>query len=213
VSGSIDAVLFDFGGVFTESPFGAVAAASSELGAPPEVLAEIMFGPYAQDTDHPWHRLERGELELAAAREAIMALGREHGLELDPYQILARLTGGGEARKLMVERVRGLRREGYRTAIITNNAVEFREHWRALVPVEELFELVIDSSEVGLRKPDPRIYALTLERLGNIAPHRSVFLDDHAPNVSAAEQLGIRGVLVGPDPRPALAELDRVLVS
>lgn len=212
MSRPIDAVLFDFGGVFTESPFDAVAAASAELGATPELLADIVFGSYADDTDHPWHRLERGELTLGEARDAILSRGRERGIDVDPYRILAGMArGGGGAREVVVERVRDLRASGYRTAMITNNVAEFRHGWRKLLPVEELFEVVIDSSEVGMRKPDPRIYALALARLGGITPHRSVFLDDFHGNVHAARQLGIHGVLVGPDPLPALAELDRIL--
>ena len=77
-----------------------------------------------------------------------------------------------------------------------------------LVP---LFEVVIDSSEVGIRKPDPRIYRLALERLGAIDPARSVFLDDYAGNVDAARRVGMLGIVVEADPAPALAELDRLL--
>jgi putative hydrolase of the HAD superfamily len=214
VARAIDAVLFDLGGVFTSSPFHASTALGEELGARPGQIEEIMFGPYHEDTDHAWHRLERGEITLAAAREAIMAEGARQGLVFDPLEILARLAGSrGGVRAPLVERVRGLRREGYHTALVTNNVAEFRRAWRAMIPVDEIFDLVIDSSEVGLRKPDPAIYLLTLERLGDVPPEQSVFLDDYESNVKAASDLGIHGLLVDDDTRATIAALDRLLAG
>jgi epoxide hydrolase-like predicted phosphatase len=207
----IDAVLFDFGGVFTASPFGAVEALGAEIGAAPGQLQEIVFGPYHEDTDHPWHRLERGELPLLEARDAIMALGREQGIEVDPFQVFASMARDGGAREGLVERTRALRRAGFRTGLITNNAKEFRDGWRKLVPADELFEVIVDSSEEGIRKPDLRIFERTLERLGGIAPQRALFLDDAQSNLDAAERLGIRGLLVAEDLEPTLAVLDRLL--
>src|SRR5262245_52055105 len=98
---SIDAVLFDFGGVFTDSPFDAAEALGAELGAQPGRLLEIVFGPYHEDTDHPWHRLERGEIPLTEARDAIVALGRAAGIEADPFQLFARLGRGSGAREAL----------------------------------------------------------------------------------------------------------------
>ncbi len=201
----IEAVLFDFGGVFTASPFDA---------AGDDVLRELIFGPYHEDTDHPWHRLERGELALADARAAIIELGRRKGVEADPFRMFERMgsDGGGRgARASFVERARDLRDAGYRTALVTNNVREFRRAWRRLVPVDELFEVVVDSSEVGVRKPDPAIFRLALERLGGLDPERALFLDDFDGNLVAARELGIRCVLVEPDPAAALAALDELL--
>jgi len=112
-----------------------------------------------------------------------------------------------------VAKVRELNQAGIRQAIITNNAKEFGDMWRRLIPVDELFEAVIDSSAVGLRKPDPRIYRLALERMAVSLPASSVFLDDFEPNVVAAHSLGMHGVLVGDDIASALAELDRLLTT
>ncbi len=205
------AVLFDFGGVFTDSPFGALDVLGAKLGADPAVLMEVVFGPYHEDTDHPWHRLERGEIELMHAREEILALGRERGVEADPFQLFAVMGSSQGAREALVGRVERLRAGEIRTALVTNNAREFREGWRSLLPVDELFDVVVDSSEVGVRKPDPRIFRLTLERLGGLSPAETLFLDDFESNVRAAEALGIRGVLVEPDPTSALAALDALL--
>ena len=207
----IDAVLFDFGGVFTPSPFDAAEQLGASLGAAPGRVLEIVFGPYHEDTDHPWHRLERGEIPLVEARDAIMALGRAEGIDADPFHLFALMGGGAGARAPMVERAQRIVAHGYRTALVTNNAHEFREGWRRLVPADELFHVIVDSSEVGVRKPDPRIFELALERLGGIPPERALFLDDAASNVAAAEKLGIRSVLVRADLADALAALDALL--
>ena len=91
----IRAVLFDFGGVFTESPFDAIRSLEEERGSQPGQLQEIVFGPYHEDTDHPWHRLERGETSLENARNEIIALGKEAGLDSDPFTIFARMGSSG----------------------------------------------------------------------------------------------------------------------
>ena len=213
VARDFDAVLFDFGGVFTPSPFGAVEAFGTRLGAPPGRLLEITFGRYDADTDHPWHRLERGEITLLEARRAIRELAAEHALELDLFQVLRAMAGDGGAfiRESFVAAVRSLRSDGYRTALVTNNAAEFGASWRPLLPLTELFDAVVDSSEVGMRKPDPRIFHHALEQLGGVTPARAVFLDDYVGNVAAARRLGLQGLVVGEPPEAALEELARLL--
>jgi putative hydrolase of the HAD superfamily len=211
-TGSIDAVVFDFGGVFTSSPFAAVDAVAAEFGIPGSVITELVFGPYERDTDHPWHRLERGEVSVVDARKEIIAQAASQGLkDFDPIQVLVGMKIDHGARKPVVDLVRRLRTEGYRTALLTNNVREFSTAWRQLIPVDELFDLVVDSSEVGMRKPDPAIFHLTLERLGGHAPERTLFLDDYDGNVRAARAIGIEAVLVGEDPEPALEETHRRL--
>jgi epoxide hydrolase-like predicted phosphatase len=207
----IDAVLFDFGGVFTDSPFDAVRAMGASMGAPIEDVLEIVFGSYDDDTDHVWHRCERGELDLASTREAITEAGRERGLEVDLFDMLKYISSDGGPRVTVIERTRQLRDAGFGTALVTNNVMEFREYWRQMIPLDELFDVVIDSSEVGVRKPDRRIYELALDQLGGIDPTRSVFLDDYPGNVAAARRLGMHGIVVESDPAGALAELDRLL--
>jgi epoxide hydrolase-like predicted phosphatase len=208
---AIRAVLFDFGGVYTSSPFTVFAEAADELGATPERVLSLVFGPYDRDTDHPWHRLERGEVSLIEARQTIMALASEAGLAFDPLAILARMAGTGGAREAVVAATRRLRERGLRTALVTNNAREFSRGWRSLIPIAELFDAVIDSSEVGVRKPDPAIFSLALRELGGVAPEHAVFLDDFPGNVAAARRLGMHAVLVEEDPSGALAELERLL--
>jgi putative hydrolase of the HAD superfamily len=95
----------------------------------------------------------------------------------------------------MIQLVRDLRGRGVRAALLTNNVREWEPLWRSKLPeVEELFEVIVDSAFVGVRKPDPAIYSLTLERLGGVAPERCVFLDDLEVNCEAARELGITAV-------------------
>ncbi|WP_420431073.1 HAD family hydrolase [Candidatus Poriferisocius sp.] len=211
----IEAVFWDFGGVFTGSPFHLDDYARS-LGTTNGRLLEHVFGRYEADGDHPWHRLERGEGTLAEALEAADKSCRADGIEgftSEGFFKAMSGTSSEERRDMAVAKVRELGEAGIRQAIITNNAKEFGEMWRQLIPVDELFEAVIDSSAVGMRKPDPRIYQLALERMDVSRAESSVFLDDFAPNVDAARDLGMHGVLVGDDIALALAELDRILAD
>ena len=107
--------------------------------------------------------------------------------------------------------MRTLRGRGYRTGMITNNVREFGDAWRTLIPVHELFEFVVDSSHVGVRKPDRRIFEIALAELGNLGADDCVFLDDHPANVEAARALGMHGVLVGPDPARTIRDIEVLL--
>jgi putative hydrolase of the HAD superfamily len=209
---AIDAVLFDFGGVFTGSPFKFIEKAGTEMGAKPGQISSIMFGPFDEDTNHhPWHRLERAEITLDQAVKEITALGEKQGFTFDPIELLSSIDTGKDQHDPLVEKVQQLRDNGYLTAIVTNNAVEFKDYWRKLIPVDTLFDLVIDSSEVGIRKPDPEIYHLALSQLGDIKPTRSIFLDDLPANVNAAINIGIHGILVEGDLPSTIRELDDIL--
>ena len=206
----IDAVIFDFGGVFIESPYPLLEAMGAELGAGPGQMTESVFGSLAEDSDHPYHRLERGEIPLQQARDEILHRGRAlYNLEVDIFQLFDRMPSG--VHQQLVDRVKGLKREGYPTAMITNNIREFAGSWRSLLPVGELFDLVVDSSQEGMRKPNPAIFRLTLERLGGLAPERTVFLDDCEGNVKAADSLGMQTIHVRGDISEAIAELDALL--
>lgn len=208
---TFDAVLFDFGGVFTASPFGAIEQAGQRHGAAPGQLREIIFGAYDRDEDHPWHQLERGEIALERARNEIIEIGREAGFEIDPIRLLIEGMGAHETRDDLIELVRRIRADGVRTALVTNNVREFGDGWRKMLPVDELFDEIIDSSAEGCRKPDPAIFELALSRVGGAAPSRTIFLDDFHGNITAARALGIESILVEPDHRPALRDLERLL--
>ena len=206
----IEAIIFDFGGVFIESPYPLLEAMGVEMGLRPGQFTEIVFGSLDEDGDHPYHRLERGEIPLQQARDEILHIGRTRcNVEVDIFRFFSRIPGG--VRQPLVDRVKLLKREGYPTAMITNNIREYADTWRSLLPVEELFDLVVDSSQEGVRKPNLAIFRLTLERLGGLAPEHTVFLDDSEGNVKAARSLGMQTIHVRGDISQAIAEMDDLL--
>jgi putative hydrolase of the HAD superfamily len=204
---TIEAVLWDYGGVFTPSPFAAAQIYARAQGADPDVMVRIVFGPYDTDTDHAWHRLERGELSFVDALGLIAAEAATAGVRFDSGELFSTMAGDDVDRSVVIDAVRAVRARGIRTAIVTNNIREYGDAWRARLAIDELFDLVIDSCEEGVRKPDPAIFRTALERLEVDDPARAVFLDDFEGNVLAARALGMQAILVGPDPRPALEEL------
>ncbi len=188
--------IFDFGGVMTESLF------RRRRDADPDVVSLLVFffnelrSVYHLPTStHDLHLLETGRLTEA---EFFRRLCERHeaagGPHMDPERVRGLLFAErAEASAAMVDTVRQLRAAGYRTALLTNNAREWEPMWRGLIPVDELFDVVVDSSVVGLRKPDPRIYELTCERLG-LRPEECIFVDDLECNVDAAAALGMETV-------------------
>jgi epoxide hydrolase-like predicted phosphatase len=215
---AIEAVIFDYGGVLSTTPFAGIAEYERKMGYPEKSLARLLFGRGASpqgpgvEPDHDWHLLETGQLTLDEFHVRLVerseaALGQP--LDLGDYAQFLRELGVG-VHWMMVHRVRELRAEGYRTAILTNNVKEWGRYWKGSIPID-LFDLIIDSCDVGLRKPDPAIYRLTCERLG-VAPEAAVFLDDTRRHVEGARQVGLHAILVR-DPWAALAELDSILES
>jgi epoxide hydrolase-like predicted phosphatase len=202
---SISAVLFDLTGVLTTSPWPHLTAAAGGN-------VELLVGSYHEDGDHPWHRLERGEIGFAEWFQDVNALAATAGVELD-LSPLAALRDEMVVYPQVVARVRDLRGAGYKTALITNNVREGSNMWRSLLPVDELFDVVIDSSEVGVRKPNRAIFDLALRELGVDDPASAVFLDDLESNVTAAVNAGLHAILVGDPPDGALDELAALLVE
>jgi putative hydrolase of the HAD superfamily len=205
----IDAICWDVGGVFSARPIDAVGRAAADHDLDPDELFSAIFGPYQLDGDHPWHRLERGEIALTEAWSAIEAAMGSLGVELSLVDFFRRFGDDPVDRSIVVDTVRELHDRGLVMAIITNNVREFSGSggggWRSLVPME-LMSAVVDSCEVGVRKPDPAIYLHTLEVLG-VAADTVVFVDDMVHNVDAARGLGLHGVVVDADPSNAMAEL------
>lgn len=205
-----DAVVFDLSGVVIASAFDAIADTVTGAASRDEALA-LLLGPYGEDTDHVWHQVERGEAPIAEWVAWVGDQYEEAGIQVD-WEAFASMMGRLTVNEVIVERIRSLRAEGYLTALCTNNVKEGSKAWRERVPVDELFDAVVDSSEVGMRKPDPRIYRHTLELIGVADPARAVFLDDHPGNVAGAERAGLAGLLVG-DPAEAVIALDRLLAA
>ena len=192
-----DAVIFDVGGVLTGSPFTAMAAVARQSSIDPRLFISIAVGAgdadYADGT-HPWHRLERGEITVDAFNEATDAMARQHGLDCFPPLPSAEfIESAMGVRPEMINLAQQVRAYGYATAVLTNNVVAWGG-WRKLVGVES-FDAVIDSCEVGMRKPEARIFALACERLG-VEPARCLFLDDMMENVTGAAAFGMQTLLV-----------------
>ena len=206
-----DAVVFDFSGVMVSSAFSAIGEYAADHGMTEDAFIEYLLGPYSQDTDHAWHQAERGEIGILDWVTDTMARAEADGLGLD-LSFMARMLGELEVHDVMVEAARSLRAEGYRTSLLTNNIAEGRDSWRPLLPLDELFDDVVDSSEVGLRKPNPEIYKLALDRLGCIEPARAVMLDDHPGNCAGARLAGMTSILVE-DPAVAVDELRALLAG
>ena len=187
------AIISDFGGVLTTPLGNAFAAWSQESGIALEDLGKALVASSERYGEHPLFVLERGEL---TEPDFIARLEQELGGH--------RLDGMGEAflsglerNHEMIDYVAGLRGRGLRTALLTNNVREWEPRWRAMLPeIDEIFEVVVDSAFVGMRKPEAEIYHLTLERLGDgLRAEECVFVDDIAINCDAARELGMAAVL------------------
>ncbi len=222
----IELVIFDYGGVISESLLRDFSEFEDRRGLPSGSVTRLLFGdrPTNAGGGDPvdgaagpgpvsdFHRLETGELDFATYLNRVIAdapaiLGRE----LEPDD-LAAFSGSTGPRVYwpMVHEIRRLRGLGLRLALLTNNVQEFRATWWNSFPVEECFDVIIDSSDVGMRKPDPKIYSLTCEQAG-VAPTAAVFLDDNRDNIDAARSMGIEVVHVGLDPLVAIDELRTIL--
>lgn len=204
----IRAVLFDFAGVITGPINGMLHRLAAASGADAAELTSFLLGDYG-GTETPWHRIERGEISLDELYAWGQAEGAVRGWDLDLREFVV-LMSEAELRTEIVEKATELRRSGYRTALITNNARELEPVWRSRIPVDDMFDTVVDSSAVGMRKPEPQIFQLTLDRLEVSAPE-AVLLDDMATNIDAARALGMHAIQVGPESAEALDELNRLL--
>ena len=202
------AVISDFGGVLTTPLGNAFAAWQRESGVALEDLGRAMAAATERHGEHPLFMLERGEISQEQFVQRVDAeLG---GQSLDG--VLDVWFEHLERNVEMIDLMRELRGRGLRMALLTNNVREWEPRWRAMVPeIDEIFEVVVDSAFVGMRKPDPGIYRLTLERLGDgLEPTDCIFVDDMAVNCQAASELGMTAV-VFEDSDQARAEIESAL--
>jgi epoxide hydrolase-like predicted phosphatase len=187
-----DVLICDFGGVLTSPLQEGFLAYQQESGVSLEALGTAMARSAEEHGDHPLFVLERGEITEVEFRERIER-HLEDGFDLGRLRALyfERL----EPNRPMIDFIRDLRGRGVHAALLTNNVREWEPLWRSKLPeIDELFELVVDSAFVGLRKPDPAIFNLTLDRLGGVEPGRCVFVDDLDVNCDAARALGMAAV-------------------
>jgi putative hydrolase of the HAD superfamily len=204
----IRALISDFGGVLTTPLSERFLAYEAEVGVSLEELGKAMHRAGEAYGDNPLFALERGEIAEAE-------FGRRLAEQLDAGFDLARLRhhlAQIEPNPAMIRYVRELRERGLRTALLTNNVREWESVWRAKLPeLDDLFEVVVDSAFVGMRKPEARIYELTLERLGgDLRADECAFVDDLEINCEAARALGMTAVRFE-DARQAIAELDAAI--
>ena len=146
-------VVFDYGGVLINPITGPIATVAEQLGVAPADLVHVLLGPMMESTpDHPWHRAERGEIPTASMQSLVGSWAEAKGFSLrgDEYDLI--MTAQYTVRSSVVDGVRALREKGYQTALLTNSFREFRHVIDAAVPMS-IFNTVIDSSEVGCRKP------------------------------------------------------------
>jgi putative hydrolase of the HAD superfamily len=204
------ALICDFGGVLTTPLIEAIAPAHEASGVTVEDAAQAMARIAEADGGrHPLFELEKGRITEA---EFLRRLEAELGGGVKLGSLRERYFANLHPNERMIGYVGGLRRRGVRTALLTNNVREWEPHWRAKLPeIDEIFEVVVDSAFVGMRKPEPDIYRLTLERLGGVRPPDCVFVDDTELNCQTARELGMHAILFE-DTDQAIAELERLLV-
>lgn len=205
-------MLWDFGGVILSSPFEAFNRYEEKAGLPNDFIRTVNA---TEPHSNAWARLERSEVSLVDFDELFAAESRRLGHEVRGATVLDLLHG--EIRPEMVEALRRVRAAGLATACLTNNVVsdDDAEHpdptgrREQVALVMAMFDAVVESSKVGVRKPDPRFYELACEQLG-IRPAEAVFLDDLGINLKPARAMGMTTIKVI-DPDDALAELEQVV--
>jgi putative hydrolase of the HAD superfamily len=205
------AVLWDFGGVILSSPFEAFNRYEAEIGLPKDFIR----GLNARNGDtNAWAKMERSEVSLEGFVALFEEEARQQGHKVDGWRILQSLSG--DIRPQMVEALRRCSR-AFRVACITNNMkhgegpgmARSADTARAVAEIMTLFEHVVESSKLGLRKPDPRIYRHACDLLG-VQPEDCVYLDDLGINLKPARALGMRTIKVG-DPDLAIDELQAMV--
>jgi putative hydrolase of the HAD superfamily len=208
----VRAIVSDFGGVLTSPLLDSFLAFQNSSGISLEQLGQAMAAVAERTGANPLFELETGRLTEAAFLRS---------LEVELSNLLERaveLHGFGERyfehlhpNTALIDHMASLRDRGYKMAICTNNVREWEPLWRAKLPVDEIFGVVVDSAFVGFRKPEPQIYEMTLDRLG-VSPEEALLVDDIEINCDAARQLGMHAVWFR-STEQAVAEIERTLAT
>ena len=207
-----DTVIFDFGGVITSSPFEAFNRMEAERGLPHNLVRRINS---ANPDGNAWALFERAEIDAARFDSLFAQEARTLGHELPGRDVLALLSG--DIRAEMVAALDWLKANGYRIGCITNNVPtghgaqmsSTADKAEAIAAILARFDHVVESSKVGIRKPDPAIYRLACDALG-VSPERCVYLDDLGINCKPAAALGMAAIKVSTSEQ-ALADLEIAL--
>ena len=212
---TIRAIIFDLGGVVLGSPLHAIAAYEREIGLPANFVNHVVADTAPSGA---WSRLERGEISMETFYTDFEADCQAAGQTLSARTMFERMALEALPRPIMIEAIRRIRAEGLLAGALTNNWANeddgqeneadgpTGDGTRALA---DLFDVFVESSVEGLRKPDPRIYSLACERLG-VELNEAVFLDDIGTNLKAARALGMTTIKVD-TPEQALGELGAVI--
>ena len=201
----IEAVIWDFGGVLTTSPFEAFARFENDRGLPADIIRRTNASNHWENA---WAKFERAEVDLETFDELFAAESLALGAEVRGRDVLPLLSG--DLRPEMVEALR-LIKSRFKTGCITNNLPanaigSASGRLLYLAEVMALFDHVIESAKIGLRKPDPRIYRMMVEALG-VDPKHCVYLDDLGVNLKPAREMGMTTIKVV-DSQQAIADLE-----
>jgi putative hydrolase of the HAD superfamily len=207
-----DTVIFDFGGVITSSPFEAFNRMEAERGLPHNLVRRINS---ANPDSNAWALFERAEIDATRFDALFAQEAQALGHELPGRDVLALLSG--DIRADMVAALDWLKANGYRIGCITNNVpaghgaqmASTAKKAEAIAAILARFDHVVESSKVGIRKPDPAIYRLACDALG-VSPDRCVYLDDLGINCKPAAALGMAAIKVSGSEQ-ALADLETAL--
>jgi putative hydrolase of the HAD superfamily len=191
----ITTVISDFGGVLTTPLVQSFAAVQDQTGIPMEELGKAMTRIELQDGAHPLYELEKGRLtEVEFLRKLGDSLEPALGHRPELHRFREIYFEALHPNEPMIDLMREARASGRQMGMLTNNVREWEPLWRSKLPVDEIFEVVVDSGFVGMRKPDREIYQLTLERLEGVPAEECLFIDDVDVNCAAARELGMSAV-------------------
>jgi putative hydrolase of the HAD superfamily len=199
------AVIFDLGGVVFGSPFEHFDEYERVSGLPTGCVRGVIA---RSSVDGAWSSLERGELTMPEFVRALDAEAAAEGITIDSSEIMAMIGRGIGARPEMLTAIERIREHGLKTAALTNNWPSENGSPPGLRSLD-VFDVMVESAVEGMRKPDPRIYELTLDRLA-VDPSEAVFLDDIGANLKPARAMGITTIKVD-DTAQALTDLEAVL--
>lgn len=203
------AVISDFGGVLTSPIMDGFRAYQEEAGLTTEDLGRAMRQAMEEHGGHPLFELEIGAI---SEQEFADRLQRHLDGRFDLARLREVYFEHLRPNGPMIDFMADLRRRGVRMALCTNNVREWEPLWRAKLPqIDEIFEVVVDSAIVGVRKPDPEILQLTVERLGGLEPEDCVLIDDLEINCESARALGMQAVRFA-DHEQAIPDVEELLV-
>ena len=190
----VRAIVSDFGGVLTTPLLGSFERVQDEIEIPAESLGTALRSATAERGDNPLFQLERGEMEEVEFLELLSDhLEPLVGHRPHLHRFREVYFDALDPNEQMIELMRELKARGLTMALLTNNVREWEPFWRSMLPIDEIFETVVDSAFVGVRKPEAKIYELTLERIG-VPAEACLFIDDIGVNCEGAEAIGMHAV-------------------